>query len=278
MQTYNPNNPVYKYKSDKPIVPTEAPNEETKVIQKPQTNKSPNSYGLYLQPTEFKDATMKSTTYLQYITFTIDTSDRDYTKYPNPFDFVTDKFSEYFKNVKVFQIYYLTLPQFNLVQIPLSQDANYTFMHNYVLNNPITNNLLITSAPNTGIAFSTGVGSGSITCTGVNALTCAGNFSATTYGGGIGNLYSQFGFSGLVAGAADGVIFPISNFVGSNTTSYVISGNGDNVSPPNVLFPLIWNVSWESTVGTTTNVLVTITNVGSTTITGAINFSVIAMN
>jgi hypothetical protein len=149
MQTYNPNNPVYKYKSDKPIVPTETHNEETKVNEKPQTNKSPNSYGLYLQPTEFKDATMKSTTYLQYITFTIDTSDRDYTKYPNPFDFVTDKFSEYFKNVKIFQIYYLTLPQFNLVKIPLTQDANYTFMHNYVLNNPITNNLLITNGATT---------------------------------------------------------------------------------------------------------------------------------
>jgi hypothetical protein len=149
MQTYNPNNPVYKYKSDKPIVPTETHTEETKVNEKPQTNKSSNSYGLYLQPTEFKDATMKSTTYLQYITFTIDTTDRDYTKYPNPFNFVTDKFSEYFKNVKIFQIYYLTLPQFNLVQIPLSQDANYTFMHNYVLNNPITNNLLITNGATT---------------------------------------------------------------------------------------------------------------------------------
>jgi hypothetical protein len=28
MQTYNPNNPVYKYKSDKPIVPTETHNKE----------------------------------------------------------------------------------------------------------------------------------------------------------------------------------------------------------------------------------------------------------
>jgi hypothetical protein len=142
-----------------------------------------------------------------------------------------------------------------------------------------TNNLLLTSGANTGIQFSTGVGSGSITCTGANALTCAGNFSATTYGGGIGNLFAQYGFSALAGGTANGVSFAIPNFVGSDTTSYVISGNGTTVdSPPNVLYPLIWNVSWLSTVGTTTNVLVTITNVGSATITGVINFSVIAMN
>jgi hypothetical protein len=45
---------------------------------------------------------MKSTTFLHYIWFTVDSSDRDYTKYPNPFQFVCENFSEYFKNIKVF--------------------------------------------------------------------------------------------------------------------------------------------------------------------------------
>ena len=90
---------------------------------------------------------MKSTTYLQYVTLTIDSTDRDYTKYPNPFDFVTERFSEFFKNIKVFQIYYLTVPQFNLIQIPLTHDDNYTFMYSYVQNNTssITNNQLVTN-------------------------------------------------------------------------------------------------------------------------------------
>jgi hypothetical protein len=154
MQNYNPNNPVYKYKSVKtesraPNVPhTQEHEEDTDDISK---KKIPNSYGLYLQPPQFKDATMKSTTYLQYISFTIDSVDRDYTKYPNPFSFVCDRFSEYFKNIKVFQIFYTTLPQFNLVQIPIPQDANYTFMRNYILSNPtsIVNNLLIINGSTT---------------------------------------------------------------------------------------------------------------------------------
>jgi hypothetical protein len=145
MQNYNPNNPVYKYKSNK----TEAPKltHDTEHEIEDETNKKiPTSYGLYLQPPQFKDATMKSTTYLQYIGFTIDSADRDYTKYPNPFQFVCEQFSETFKNVKVFQMFYLNLPQFNLVKIPIPPDTTYTFMKNYITNNLnlIVNNLLIT--------------------------------------------------------------------------------------------------------------------------------------
>jgi len=145
MQTYNPNNPVYKYKSDKPNVPKTTYVEENKEIEDP--TKLPTSYGLYVQPPQYKNPTMKSTTYLQYVTLTIDSSDRDYTKYPNPFNFMTDRFTEFFKNIKVFQIYYLTVPQFNLIKLPLSQDSNYTFMFNYVTTNvsTIVNNQLITN-------------------------------------------------------------------------------------------------------------------------------------
>lgn len=149
MQNYNPNNPVYKYKSVKTIAPKINRVEEPE-IEEESDKKIPNSYGLYLQPPQFKDATMKSTTYLQYIGFTIDSIDRDYTKYPNPFQFVCEQFSETFKNVKVFQMFYLNLPQFNLVQIAVPHDATYTFMKNYITTNLnlIVNNLLITDIPN----------------------------------------------------------------------------------------------------------------------------------
>jgi hypothetical protein len=149
MQSYNPNNPVYKYKSVKAEVPKVNYTEEES--EKKDPTSIPSSYGLYLQPTQFKDATMKSSTYLQYVTLTIDSTDRDYTKYPNPFNFMTDRFTEFFKNIKVFQIYYLTVPQFNLVQIPLSQDANYTYMFNFVTANKLTirNNQLITNGATT---------------------------------------------------------------------------------------------------------------------------------
>lgn len=149
MQTYNPNNPVYKYKSDKPDVPKTTYVEENHETKDPKA--LPNSYGLYVQPPQYKDQTMKSTTYLQYVTLTIDSADRDYTKYPNPFNFMTDRFTEFFKNIKVFQIYYLTVPQFNLVQISLTHDANYTFMHNYatINQNTLVNNQLITNGSTT---------------------------------------------------------------------------------------------------------------------------------
>jgi hypothetical protein len=144
MQNYNPNNPVYKYKSVKTVAPKVNQVEEPE-IEEESNKKIPNSYGLYLQPTQFKDATMKSTTYLQYIGFTIDSADRDYTKYPNPFQFVCEQFSETFKNVKVFQMFYLNLPQFNLIQISIPQDTTYIFMKNYISTNLnlIVNNLLI---------------------------------------------------------------------------------------------------------------------------------------
>jgi len=146
MQTYNPYNPVSQYRSIK----TEAPKidhvEEDNTPEDEISNqKIPNSYGLYLQPPQFKDPTMKSTTFLHYIGFTIDSADRDYTKYPNPFQFVCENFSEYFKNIKIFQLIYITLPQFNLVKVVLSKDDNYDFMFTYVTANAdtIVNNQLI---------------------------------------------------------------------------------------------------------------------------------------
>jgi len=147
MQIYNPNNPVNKYKSIKTVAPRVDHVEEDNTTDEVGEQKIPNSYGLYLQPPQYKDPTMKSTTYLHYIGFTIDSSDRDYTKYPNPFNFVCENFSEYFKNIKVFQIFYLTLPQFNLVKVPLTHDSNYTFMFSYVTENAntIVNNQLITN-------------------------------------------------------------------------------------------------------------------------------------
>lgn len=149
MQSYNPNNPVYKYKSIKTDIPKTSYNEEN-IVGKDDSG-IPNSYGLYLQPTQFKNPTMKSTTYLQYVTLTIDSTDRDYTKYPNPFNFVCDRFTEFFKNIKVFQIFYLTVPQFNVIKLQLTPDANYTYMFNYVTanKNTIVNNQLITNGTTT---------------------------------------------------------------------------------------------------------------------------------
>jgi len=141
MQVYNPNNPVYKYKS----VKTEAPKEKHIEYnrEKKSTEKLPLSYGLYVKPPQYEQGIYKPITYLQYVSFTVDTNDRDYTKYPNPFNFVTNRFSEFFKNIKIFQIYYITLPQYNLIRILQPQDDNYNFMLNFITNNQVTNNQLI---------------------------------------------------------------------------------------------------------------------------------------
>jgi len=138
MQVYNPNNPVYKYKSVKTNPPKNNHVEENKEIL--EEKKYPNSYGLYIQPPEFLPGIQKPITYLQYVAFTIDTNDRDYSKYHNPFSFVTNIFTEKFKNVKIFQIFYITLPQLNLIKISQTIDANYTFMLNYIQNNTVVNN------------------------------------------------------------------------------------------------------------------------------------------
>lgn len=143
MQSYNPNNPVYKYKSVKAEVPNVSHTEKNHEEKDP--NELPTSYGLYIQPPQFKGQTMKSTTYLQYVSLTIDSADRDYTKYPNPFNFVCERFTEFFKNIKVFQIFYLTLPQFNIVKEVITRDDTYNTIHAYFLlnQNTIKNNDLI---------------------------------------------------------------------------------------------------------------------------------------
>jgi hypothetical protein len=147
MQGYNPNNPVYKYKSDKPSNPLYTHVEQNK--EDTEKGKFPDSYGLYIQPPMYHPGISKPITYLQYISFTIDTNDRDYSKYPNPFSFVSDQFTEQFKNVKIFQIFYITLPQFNLIKLTLTPDDTYTFMSNYIRNNPISNNQNIVNGENT---------------------------------------------------------------------------------------------------------------------------------
>jgi hypothetical protein len=150
MQVYNPNNPVYKYKSVKTTIPN---NNNDHVEQNKETQeklKIPDSYGLYIQPPQYDPGVQKPITYLQYVAFTIDTNDRDYSKYPNPFSFVTNIFTEHFKNIKIFQIFYITLPQLNLLKMSLLNDANYTFMLNYIQNNNIVNNQSIT---NGGITY-----------------------------------------------------------------------------------------------------------------------------
>jgi hypothetical protein len=53
---------------------------------------------------------------------------------------VTERFTEEFKNVKIFQMMYITLPQYNLIQIVADKDANYDFMLDYITNNTVKNN------------------------------------------------------------------------------------------------------------------------------------------
>ncbi len=127
MQKYNPNNPVYKYKSVKVDIPNQDHIESNKE-EVVENRKLRDGYGLYVPPPMFEQGMHKAVTFLQYISFTLDTNDRDYTKYPNPFDFVSDSFIEEFKNVKIFQIFYLTLPQLNLTRVTLDKDPFYNFM------------------------------------------------------------------------------------------------------------------------------------------------------
>ena len=138
MQKYNPNNPVYKYKSVRTDLPINTHEEHE--TEKKENKQLPNSYGLYVPPPLFESGVYNPVTFLQYVSFTIDTNDRDYLKFPNPFDFVTPIFTENFKNIKIFQIFYISLPQFNLVKIPLEHDIHYEFMHNYIQTNEVTNN------------------------------------------------------------------------------------------------------------------------------------------
>jgi len=138
MQKYNPNNPVYKYKSIRTDVPLDTHEEDNKEVK--EKKQLPTSYGLYVPPPLFETGSQKPVTFLQYVAFTIDTNDRDYRKFPNPFDYVTPRFTEEFKNVKIFQIFYISLPQFNLIKITRPHNDDYEFMHTYIQTNTVTNN------------------------------------------------------------------------------------------------------------------------------------------
>jgi hypothetical protein len=142
MQKYNPYNTAgNKYKSDKPDVPNVEHDEYNPEHE--NKKKLPDSYGLYIPPPLYETGIYKPVTNIQYVVLVIDTNNRDYQKYPNPFNFVTDRFTEEFKNVKIFQMMYITLPQFNLVKLTAQKDDNYNFMLNYITNNTVKNNDVI---------------------------------------------------------------------------------------------------------------------------------------
>jgi len=142
MQKYNPyNKPGNRYSSDKASVPNVGHDEYNP--EEKQTKELPNSYGLYVPPPLYETGIYKPVTNIQYVVLVIDTNNRDYQKYPNPFNFVTDRFTEEFKNVKIFQMMYITLPQFNLVRLSGVKDSNYNFMLNYITNNTVKNNDII---------------------------------------------------------------------------------------------------------------------------------------
>ena len=153
MQQYNPNNPVYKYKSVKPDIPSIDYTESNNEIS--EKKNIPTSYGLYIPPPLFEKGMYQSVTYLQYISSTIDSKDRNYTKYPDPFNFITDKLPEFYKNIKIFQMFYISLPQFNLLQESItSTSANYVdlvYMQTYLLTNTVTLNQQITNSSNGNI-------------------------------------------------------------------------------------------------------------------------------
>ena len=153
MQQYNPNNPVNKYKSvksDLPMIDHVENNNE-----KSEKKNLPTSYGLYVPPPLFEKGIYQSVTYLQYISSTIDSKDRDYTKYPNPFNFMTEKLPEFYKNIKIFQMFYISLPQFNLLQQPITNEnpyyADLVYMKNYVASNIVSLNEQITNTDNSNV-------------------------------------------------------------------------------------------------------------------------------
>ena len=153
MQQYNPNNPVNKYKSVKTDMPNFDFSENTS--EKAVKKYIPQSYGLYLRPPLFEKGMYKSVTYLQYISSTIDSKDRDYTKYLNPFNFITEKLPEFYKNIKIFQMFYISLPQFNLLQESITNTspnyADFIYMQTYLLTHTVVLNQQITNSSNGNI-------------------------------------------------------------------------------------------------------------------------------
>ena len=149
MQNYNPYNPVYKFKSDKGALPDEIHDEKNQTADSSEINTLPTSYGLYVPPPLFEKGEYESVNWLQYISSTIDSKDRDYAKYPNPFNFQTSPLPEYYKNVKIFQMYYISLPQFNLMQVAIPGNADCTYMKTYLLTNTVTLNQNIVNGSNT---------------------------------------------------------------------------------------------------------------------------------
>jgi hypothetical protein len=157
MQQYNPNNPVNKYKSVKTDMPSFEHSETNNEIS--EKKNIPRSYGLYIPPPLFEKGMYQSVTYLQYISSTIDSKDRDYTKYPNPFNFITEKLPEFYKNTKIFQMYYISLPQFNLLQQPITNESpNYadlvymqTYISTQITTPPVTLNQEITNTTNDNV-------------------------------------------------------------------------------------------------------------------------------
>ena len=141
-----------------------------------------------------------------------------------------------------------------------------------VLSTPYQGGLLFSSP---GATAGAPANQASITLTANQALTCSSaSFSALTFRGGIGKFTGNYGF-GLNAGETVSNLFTIPNFVGSASSSYVISPNGTGTE---VAYPLLWNIAFSSQSGTSTNVDISIFNVGTGTVTGAVDFSVIAIN
>ena len=140
-----------------------------------------------------------------------------------------------------------------------------------VLSTPYQGGLLFSSP---GATAGATANQASIALTANQALTCSGSLTATTFRGGIAGFTGEYGF-GLNAGETVSNLFTIPNFVGTASSSYVISPNGTGAE---VAYPLLWNIAFSSQSGTSTNVNISIFNVGSGTATGAVNFSVIAIN
>ena len=69
MQKYNPNNPVYKYKSVRTDVPLNSHDESNKETK--EKKQLPNSYGLYVPPPLFKTGMQNPVTFLQYVSIKV---------------------------------------------------------------------------------------------------------------------------------------------------------------------------------------------------------------
>jgi hypothetical protein len=131
--------------------------------------------------------------------------------------------------------------------------------------------MVVSTPSGSGITLSSTAGATTISSTGGGELTIGGSVSATAFTGGIAMAIGVLTFPVLDPDAAgDPVDVEIANFLGTNTSAYVISNNSQGL--------IQLTIAYVSNTETSTTVAITAFNLATVAFSGNVSYSIIAMN